>query len=128
MSAGVFINVLVALAACAFAIGGFIVDPTFVWIAVPIQIGGGLAYRAGQEFEPGPDTLLRRVWLLQIVILFMLGSALTVESSLAAGRISDPFAALLWLILGYIFVIGMLIYDALGRRWLRMAQLDADEL
>ncbi|MDP9068776.1 MAG: hypothetical protein M3N53_10605 [Actinomycetota bacterium] len=128
MSAGAALNILVAVSAGALAIAGSLLDPIFGWWAVLTQAAGGVTYRAAQELEPVPDTLLRRVWLIQIIALFLLGSTLTLMSSYEAGRISNVGPASLWLLLGYVFIAGMLVYDSLGRRWFSRARLESEDV
>lgn len=131
MSAGVVLNAILASAAAACALApltglGAGIRDALSWLAFMVQVAGGLIYRATQEFEPGPDRLLRRVWRLQIVTLFLFGTTATVASSIEADGLTQPVGALLWLVLGFVFIVGMYGYDMLVRRWFARARLEEE--
>lgn len=126
MSAGAVLNMLLALASATLVVGSFLFDAIFGWWGVALQAVGGFAYRTSQEFEPPPDALLRRIWLAQILGVFILGSFITITSSVDAGHLTNLGAALLWLALGYVFVVGMLGFEFLGRRLFYRAGFEED--
>lgn len=106
---------------------GLAVAMPLLWIGLIAQLIGGLTYRAAVELEPPPDTLHRRIWLVQIVALLAVGVSMTIAYSIDRGEVSMPFASVLWLALGYLFIVGMVLYEALGRRWFATAELEGDQ-
>lgn len=133
-TAGVVLNALVAVVAAAMALAGPVLSTQVVsgfavvwWAALVVEAVGGVVYRAAQEFEPASDTWLRRVWRAQIAATAVLGAAGTVVLSLRAGALTAPMAAVSWFVLGAAFVVGIVTYDALGRRWFARADLGEDE-
>lgn len=115
-----YFNLLVATSSVLAAALGF-VSPWLAVISLPLQVGGGVAYRWTLSLEPGPHRYLRRVWEIQIALAGIAGIA-----GVYLGRL--PWvAAGWWWILGVAFVLGIYVFERLVARRLKHADLGGDE-
>lgn len=131
MTAGLVFNSALALLAAITALSAPIfsqtIHPSFnlLWIfSLIIQIGGGIVFRAAQEFEPGSHKDIKDIWRFQIAILFILGVAITIYYSVLKGTTMLIYSSLSWFILGMFFIIGMYIFESLGKRWFKQAKFE----
>lgn len=123
-----FLNAAAAIAALALAIGGswlaargFGVAGWLAWLALPVELVGGVVYHCALAFEGGAHRLVRRVWEVQIAMAFFAGVAVTVWSSSSTGRLTSPVAALWWLILAAAFIVGLFAFERVVSRWFERA-------
>jgi 2-polyprenyl-6-methoxyphenol hydroxylase-like FAD-dependent oxidoreductase len=116
VSPGVHFNLLIAATAAGLMMLGLI-SPWLALLSLPVQIGGGVAYRWTLDLEPGPHRYLRRLWEVQIAAIAALG----VTRSLL-GRMSG-WAMVWWWILGAAFVVGIYGFEWFVARRLRHADL-----
>jgi len=130
ISAGLALNAFLAVAAAACAAAGLAPLPALAPFAAPLLAAalgleglGGIAYNAVRGYEPGGKPAVRALWRFQIALALLGGVLLTAMTSLAAGRLARPHAALAWLGLGLAFVLGLYVADALDRRWHAHADL-----
>ena len=109
-------NILIAASAAGLTMLG-LVSPWLTLLALPVQIGGGVAYRWTLELEPGPHRHLRRIWELQLALLAIAGVTLSLL------RRVHWLAALWWWILGAAFVAGIYLFEGFVARRLARAKL-----
>lgn len=123
------LNLSIALVAATLALIGpplSLLSPglmVFWWLALPVQMIGGFVYRASLTLDAGGDRSSRRVWLGQIASVAVLGLAI----ALVVRVTTDQWIArssFTWLLLGFSFVPGIYLFEALDRRWFRAARLD----
>ena len=126
-----WLNIAAALGAAGVALGGSALaargHPVAAWLALgalPLEAAGGVVYHAALAFDPGPHRHVRRVWQAQIAGLFIAGAALTGLASSAAGRLTQPIAALWWLLLAGAFVGGLYTFERIVDGWFTRAGLD----
>lgn len=113
---GLAMNAAVAVAAAASAVLG--VAP----LAVALQVLGGVVYRAATTFERGPHRYVRAAWQAQVALLLVAGPMLAVQRGFASW--TSFVVAAGGFLLGGAFVVGMLAFEALGRRWIARGALE----
>ena len=116
VSPSTYFNMLIASSAAGLMMLG-LVSPWLALFSLPLQIGGGVAYRWTLDLEPGPHRYLRRIWEVQIAAIASVGVTLAL-----LGRMSS-WAMIWWWILGAAFVVGMYTFEWFVARRLWRAQL-----
>lgn len=114
-SPGFYFNLAIATSAAGLMMLGLI-SPWLALLSLPMQIGGGVAYRWTLDLEPGPHRYLRRIWEVQIAVLAVSGMALGL-----LGR-TRAWAMVWWWILGAAFVVGIYTFEWFVARRLRHAE------
>ena len=93
------------------------------WLALSVQVLGGFVYRASLTLDAAGERAARRVWIGQIAVVAMAG----VVMALVVRATTDQWLGRLtftWLVLGFSFIPGIYLFEALDRRWFRAARLD----
>lgn len=116
VSPSTYFNLLIAASAAGLMMLS-LVSPGFALFSLPVQAGGGVAYRWTLDLEPGPHRYLRRVWEVQIAAIAAVGVTFALM-----GRMS-PWAMVWWWILGAAFVAGIYAFEWFVARRLRHARL-----
>ena len=130
LTAGVGLNLLLALASTTAAL----VAPAFTGLGIVagytaaslLQVAAGILYRQTRNVEAHAASTVRRLWTAQMVALIV-GGLLWSALPALAGDAAWPLIALpaiAWFPLGLCFMIGLVIYDLLERRWWPRAELD----
>jgi hypothetical protein len=99
------------------AIGGGMYAATALF-----QMAGGVLYRHTRNVDLGAAATAKWVWLLQMLGLILGGVGITLTSMWRAWGM-QPVPAFAWLGFGIFFAVGILLYEALERRWWGGAQL-----
>lgn len=125
------VNVAFATATAILALGGSILrvggwewGALSAWGAIALESGGGFLYRGTLELVTGPTPRLRRIWQVQLVLVFLGGVGITAWASWRAGVPTHVWAALWSLRLAGAFVIGLYLCEVLITRLARSADLD----
>jgi 2-polyprenyl-6-methoxyphenol hydroxylase-like FAD-dependent oxidoreductase len=108
LSVWFFLNLLAACIALAFVLRG----DRLAWLAVPVQMVGGIVYHSALAFEGGTHKLVRRIWEVQIALLF-----------LVAAVVHMGLALVWWLILAVAFVVGLYLFERIVSKWFSRARL-----
>lgn len=135
-SPGVALNLIVATCVAVLAIGAPIVAPLVA--ATPSErfaIGsglyaaagltaaaGGVLYRHTRNVDPSAASAVRRIWLVQMLVLMVGGAAVT-ASSWWRDFGAQLVPAIAWFGFGLCFVAGMAAYNRLDRAWWARAEL-----
>lgn len=136
LTPGVVLNLAIATAGAAAALGAPLLAPALAgdWprrlviggalyaLSAALQLAGGLLYRHTQNLDASAASAAKRLWTVQMLVL-ILGGVLISVSSLWRTSGLQLLPALSWLLFGASFVAGMLIYEALERRWWSRAEL-----
>jgi hypothetical protein len=110
LSVWFFLNLGVATVACVLALRDS-------WVSVPTEVVGGVVYHSALAFEGGPHRFVRRIWEVQIAVLFGTGLAVTTRT----GRLG--VAMTWWLVLAAGFVAGLYVFERLVAKWFARARL-----
>ena len=103
-----------------------LIDPGLMvlwWLAFPVQVVGGFVYRASLTLDASGEGSARRVWIGQIAAVAVVGvlTALVVRATTDQWLGRSMFT---WLVLGFSFIPGIYLFEALDRRWFTAARLD----
>ena len=111
-----YFNMLIAASAGALMLLGLI-SPWLALISLPVQVGGGVAYRWTLDLEPGPHRYLRRVWEVQIAAIAVVGVTCAVVGWMSL------WALVWWWIVGAAFAAGIYSFEWFVARRFRHARL-----
>ncbi|MFN8672255.1 MAG: hypothetical protein U0457_09290 [Candidatus Sericytochromatia bacterium] len=94
-----------------------------LFLASIIQILGGLCYRATEEFEPSSDSKIRLIWRTQIFSLMVFGlfSILFLQQN---SNLDFIFYSTIWFVFGLFFVLGIYLFESLGKNWFSKAEFE----
>jgi 2-polyprenyl-6-methoxyphenol hydroxylase-like FAD-dependent oxidoreductase len=113
-------NLLVAAFAGLLASAGLL-RPWISLLAFPAQAAGGIVYRWTLRLEPGPHRYVRRIWEIEMAILFV-GILVLVATKRASFAL-----AIAWWILGAAFAVGIYLFEWLVGRRLARANVDRED-
>ncbi|WP_271782717.1 hypothetical protein [Aquimarina algiphila] len=127
-----FLNFMVALGANLCLISAFLLEIGFgefwtpsvlIFVSLLLQFFGGIVYRASFTFQRQSHLWIKRIWQFQIMIWMLFGASFILFESFQTGNLRGSFYAILWWIGGMLFVIGLVLFDALGKYWIKRGQL-----
>lgn len=136
LTPGVVLNLVVATSGLAVAIAAPLLAPAIaddwpqrlligggLYLATAIlQVLGGLLYRHTRNLDAGAAHAARGLWTLQMLGLILGGAAIGVSSPWRGSGL-QVVPAISFLAFAGCFVVGILIYEALERRWWNRAAL-----
>ena len=121
-SAGFVLNAIVALAAAAATLAGTHSGLAFA-LALGLEAAGGIAFRAATTFEAGTHRFVRGVWQAQFLLFFAIAFGAGLGAS-GLGMLPRLALVTAWAWLAVAFVVGIYVFEGIGRRGFEQGRLD----
>ena len=95
----------------------------FIFIGSLLQFMGGFIYRANFTFPNQIHIFIKRIWQIQIVSWMLLGIGIMLFKSIKINSLIGILFTTAWWIGGILFVIGLVLFDQLGKYWIQKSKL-----
>lgn len=127
------INLVIALTGLLFfflseititSLSNYLISGTELAIAFILQFLGGVFYRASITFNAQSNSSIRKVWQYQILLWMILGFAFVFQNFTDSTIILKVGYTLSWWFGGITFLLGLLLFDWLGKFWWLKSELD----
>ncbi len=97
--------------------------PPFAWWSVGLEVLGGVLYTSALAFEGGPHRLVRRVWQLQLALVFAVGMGRWAADEWATRRFALDARPFWSLVLAAGFLAGVYAFERAVAGWFARAGL-----
>ncbi len=95
----------------------------FILIGSLLQFMGGFIYRANFTFPNQIHIFIKRIWQIQIVSWMLFGIGIILFKSIKISSLIGILFTTAWWIGGILFVIGLVLFDQLGKYWIQGSKL-----